>query len=129
MARFTNEKRERFLTLLESGRTIGEAAESVGVTRQTVATWRTRGRLGDGDEYVAFAERMDSVGHADDGLTQDDLIRMLEKQARNNSIRAIQLLLERPWERKREKVAQPEVPANPFAQVIDIETARRASQN
>lgn len=123
--RFTAEKRERFLTLMESGRTLGEAAGDIGVSRQTIANWRNRGRLGDGEAYVAFAERMDAIGVDDDGLTQDDLIRMLEKQARNNSIRAIQLLLERPWERKAEKKAEPQPPANPFAQVIDLEARRR----
>ena len=123
--RFTAEKRERFLTLVESGRTLGEAAGDVGVSRQTIANWRNRGRLGDGEDYVAFAERMDAIGVEDDGLKQEDLIRMLEKQARNNSIRAIQLLLERPWERKVEKKAEPEPPANPFAQVIDLEARRR----
>lgn len=127
--RFTNEKRERFLTLLECGRNVSEAAEAVGVTRQTVANWRNRGRLNEGPDYAEFAERMDAIGVQDDGLSQADLIRMLEKQARKNSIRAIQLLLERPWERKREAKVTPEIPPNPFAQVIDIETARQAKNN
>jgi len=125
--KFSSEKRERFLTLLESGRTIGEAAADVGIARQTIFNWRNRGRLGDGEAQVEFAERMDAIGLEDDGLERADLIRMLEKQARNGSTRAIQLLLERPWERKRETETKP--PANPFAEIIEIETARQASQN
>ena len=95
--KFSPEKRERLLDLVEEGASIAAAAAEVGISPQTVSTWRTKGRAGQ-PVYKEFAERLDSIG---DGppLTEEDLIELLEQAARRGSLRAIQLLLTRPWER------------------------------
>jgi hypothetical protein len=79
MRRFTAERRERFLTLLETGRNVEEAAADVDVNPSTVARWAARGRAGASEESSEFARRFDLI-RAGDGerLTEDDVIRALE---------------------------------------------------
>src|SRR4051812_13074610 len=103
---FLPELRERFLTLLELGRTIESACADVGISRTTVNKWATRGRKeGASAEAAAFAERFDAIRDLGPyvGLSNEDLIRLLEKAARQGSVRATQLLLERPWERRKQR--------------------------
>src|SRR4051812_7804653 len=94
--KFTAERRERFLTLLEVGRNQEEALADVGISRATVTKWAARGRTEKGTPAAAFAERYDVVrgGLHSAELRRDDLVRLLERAARKGSIRAIQLLLE-----------------------------------
>jgi transposase-like protein len=58
MARFTTERRERFLTLLETGRNVEEVAADVDVNPSTVSRWAARGREGTTKDARAFAERL-----------------------------------------------------------------------
>lgn len=101
--KFTTDRRERFLTLFERGETIEGACADVGVTRATVRTWAKRGRAPHppDDGSAEFACRFDAIreGRNAPHLTQGDVIRLLERAARKGSVRAIALLLERPWEK------------------------------
>lgn len=96
--RFTPERRERLLVLLELGRSLEEACASAQITRATVAKWAARGRLPDADAEVAdFARRLDAIRVGADGarLTEDDALRLLERAARRGSVAAIKALLQR----------------------------------
>lgn len=99
MARFTPERRGRFLGLLEAGRNVEEACAAVEVSRATVSKWAARGRQGD-PEASALAERFDALreGHGGEPLTDEGLVGLLERSARRGWVRAIQMLLERKWE-------------------------------
>lgn len=68
-ARFSLERRERFLALLSVGQTVEGAAAAAGTSRQTVGRWVARGRVpGGSPEYRAFSERFDAIrsGEAED---------------------------------------------------------------
>jgi transposase len=65
MARFTAERRERFLTLLETGRNVEGAAADVDVNPSTVARWAARGRAGANAEAGEFAKRFDAIREGD----------------------------------------------------------------
>lgn len=96
MARFTSERRERFLTLLETGRNVEQAAADVDVNPSTVARWATRGRAGADEETVAFAERLDAIRDGDQGeLTETDVRRAVELAIRKGSVTAMRLWLDR----------------------------------
>ena len=95
MSRFTPERRERLLTLLETGRSVEEAAADVGINPSTVARWAARGRAGD-EEAVEFAERFDAIRQGDgERLSEDDVVRLLEQAAKKGSVTAMKVLLER----------------------------------
>jgi transposase-like protein len=123
---FTPEKRERYLTLIETGRTGKEAAEAVSISRTTVNKWVRAGRLeGAQADKRQFAERFDALrtGPQDNGsLTQADLVRLLEISARTGSVSAMKLLLERPWEKKQPEEEKPA----PVLSLMDKLQARRA---
>lgn len=135
--RFTTERREQFLSMLERGHTQEEACAHVGISRTTIVKWTTRGRLANASaEASEFAERFDAIKDCAPfaHLSDDDLIRLLEKQAKKGSVNAIRLLLERPWEKKRGKqdddgpqqdpFAELDGPAGEAAAVVDLATHR-----
>jgi hypothetical protein len=98
LTRFTTARRERFLTLLETGRNVEEACATVKVGRATIGRWAASGRApGARPDQLEFADRFDAIreGRADASLTIDDLVRLLEKAARQGSVQAMKLLLER----------------------------------
>lgn len=97
MARFTPERRERLLTLLETGRTIEKAAASVEVTATTVRAWANRGRAGKSEPATDFARRFDSIrqGTGEQRLSEGDVVRALEQAVRKGSVTAMRILLER----------------------------------
>lgn len=97
MARFTAERRERFLTLLETGRNVEQAAADVNVNPSTVARWAARGRAGNTDEAREFAERFDAIraGADDHRLTEADVVRALELAIRKGSVTAMRTWLDR----------------------------------
>jgi transposase len=98
MATFTPERRERFLTLLGTGRNVEESCAGAGVGRSTVTRWAARGRERGADADAAeFAGRLDEIreGRGAPSLTVADLVRLLEKAARKGSVQAMKLLLER----------------------------------
>lgn len=123
---FTTEKRERFLTLLETGRTQKDACEAVNISKTTVNKWVQAGRLDNAEpDKRSFAERFDRLKTApttDGHLTQDDVIRLLEISARNGSVSAMKLLLERPWEKKPKE----EEKTAPVLSLVERLAAKRA---
>jgi len=96
MAKFTPERRERFLTLLETGRNVEQAAADVGINPSTVARWAAKGRAGSSPEAQGFAERFDAI-RAGDGerLTEPDVVRALEKAIRQGSVTAMRIWFDR----------------------------------
>lgn len=125
---FTPEKRERLLTLMETGRTLKEASLSVKVSRQTVNRWHVAG-LKDGAErkYRDFAERYELLrnGPGGENLSQADLVRLLEISARQGSVQAIKMLLDRPWEKQ--KQTPEENPVAPVLSLLDKLADKRAT--
>jgi transposase len=89
MTRFTAERRERFLTLLETGRNVEQAAADVDVNPSTVTRWAARGRAGASTEASTFAKRFDAIRSGDgERLTEDDVVRALEQAIRKGSVTA-----------------------------------------
>ena len=97
MTRFTPERRERWLSLIESGVPQSEACLDVEVSPTTVGRWRSNGRAGRSPEAVAFAERLDAVteGTSASALGVPELVALMERQARRGSVTAIRWLVER----------------------------------
>jgi len=96
--KFTPERRERLLGALEGGRNIEQALAIVGISRATLTTGAARGRRPDADADVQeFARRFDAIreGHGEARLSEDDVWRLLEKQARGGSVTAQRELLRR----------------------------------
>ena len=110
---FTPTRREQFLTLISTGRSVSEACDTVGISRNTVYSWRNEGRKEDAaEDKREFSTRMDDLLNGppqDASLNDADLVRMLEAKARSGNVMAMKLLLERPWEKKtpKEKVPAP----------------------
>jgi hypothetical protein len=121
VARFDPERRERFLTLLETGRNVEQAAADVDVNPSTVARWAARGRAGASEDARAFAERFDAIREGDQGeLTEDDVVRALEQAIRKGSVTAMRLWLDRyGGDRK---------PQTPAGDEFDELKARRAAR-
>lgn len=129
MARFTPERRERLLTLLESGRSLEESCADVGVAKSTVNAWRHQGRKAEGGEKAVFAERLDAIqsGDGEARLSEDDVVRMLERSARNGSVQAMRALLARFKEaREPDDDEEAEGPGDPFAAVDQLAAKRQA---
>lgn len=96
MARFTSERRERFLTLLETGRNVEQAAADVDVNPSTVARWAARGRAGASEEASTFAERFDAIRDGQgERLAEGDVVRALEQAIRKGSVTAMRIWLDR----------------------------------
>src|SRR5438309_446969 len=70
--RFTRERRERLLTLIECGRNVTDAAAATGISRQSVAEWAARGRQQPDTEPGEFAARFDALLAGRDALRQED---------------------------------------------------------
>ena len=119
--RFTAERRERFLQLVEQGITQGEACREVGVGQQTVRRWRLDGREGRSPEAVEFSSRLDSIGDGTSEVPLDvrDLVRLLERSARKGSVNAQKYLLERLERLQAEAKADGSESEPSFAELID----------
>ena len=112
--RFTLERREAFLRALEGGMTQVEACESLKVSQSTIRKWLGRGRKAESGEAFDFAVAHDAIVKAPrkpvpaalvaetvrGGLSEADLVRLLEEAAVGGNVQAMKYLLERPWERK-----------------------------
>ena len=121
MAKFTSERRERLLTLLETGRTVEDAAASVGVSPTTVQRWAARGREAVSPDEAEFAERFDAVRQGDgERLSEDDVVRLLEQAAKKGSVTAMKVLLDR--------FKSEAVPTNVDTDEFDELKARRRSR-
>jgi hypothetical protein len=125
--RFTSERRERLLVLLQTGRTVEEAAAGAGISTTTVNTWAAKGRAREASgEHREFAGRFDDIriGRNAPPLSTGDLVRLLEKAAVKGSVQAMKHLLERSWEKKDEP-APLSGEADPFGALEGDQLAQR----
>jgi hypothetical protein len=108
VATFTPERRGKLLGLLEAGRTVEDAAAAAGVSGYTVHRWARKGRVEEGTEAAGFAERFDAVreGRGDRGLSEADVVRLVEISARGGSVQAQKVLLDR-FQRQSAPVGNP----------------------
>jgi hypothetical protein len=104
----TPEVVQRAGELRERGAGIAEIGAALGLSRRS--TFRALGRVRDDHD------RQELLPHRP--LTEADLVALLEAAARKGHVRAVELLLRRPWERDR-------VPASAGRSVIDELAARR----
>lgn len=112
--RFDETRRRAFLTAMEGGMTQAQACESLGVSKATIAKWLSRGRKAESGEAFEFAQAYDAIKRprrkplpaqlvaetVRGGLSEADLVRLLEEAAVGGNVQAMKYLLERPWERK-----------------------------
>ena len=61
MSKFDSVRRERLLTLFETGASVTDAAAASGISRQTVSEWLARGRRQPDSEAGEFAARFDAL--------------------------------------------------------------------
>ena len=127
---FSPERRERFLTLLETGRNVTEAASAVGISRGSVNKWVRAGQApnapADKAEFSRRYEEIRKGPQTNETLTQADLIRLLEVAARKGSVQALKMLLDRPWEQ-----AKPidDKPVAPVLSLMDRLAERREASS
>lgn len=95
--RFTADVRERFLGMIEAGRTLKDACAAVGVSETTIQSWRARGEKQPGTPAAEFAEKLRlAVDGAEEPLTEGDVKRALERAiVKHGSISGMKLWLER----------------------------------
>jgi transposase len=120
--RFTEERRAAFLEALQGGQTQAQACKSLGVGKATVSKWLSRGRKAESGEAFEFAKSYDAVKPPRrrpvpaelvaeakrGGLSEAQLVGLLEEAAVQGNVQAMKYLLERPWERKREDESEAE---------------------
>jgi hypothetical protein len=86
------------------------AAEEGGAAPRTAHYWRLRGKrarpLGENGPHATFVAEVEAAEArtSTPGSAARQLARLLERQALRGSIRAIRLLLDRPWERTGDSV-------------------------
>ena len=126
--RFTEARRAEWLGLLKEGKTQEEANATVGVSTRTVAKWLARGK--DEAEGTAFdfvqayeaiprprrRQRPSELVTAEraGGLSEEQLVGLLEAAAVDGNVQAQKYLLERPWERKRDDETESKQEASVF---------------
>jgi hypothetical protein len=132
--KFSPDLRERFLTLLERGDSIEDACADIGISRATITKWAARGRKSDAatdDGSAEFAFRFDEIreGLGESSLSRDDVLKLLEKAARNGSVQAQKILLERLEKKDADKDGQgtdgQAEEEDPFAKLPGDELAQR----
>lgn len=120
--RFTKERREAFLTQLEQGKTQLEACETVKVSHVTVQRWLRKGKVSDSGPAFEFVQAYERIPRPprrraahelvtqerQGGLSEEQLVSLLEQAALDGNVQAQKYLLERPWERKRDDEKQEE---------------------
>lgn len=80
-----------------------EAAGRVGVHPMTLRRWLRRGREEPESVYGRLVRAVEELEASSPGpLSEPELVVLLERQARKGHVRAIELLLQRPWQRKQE---------------------------
>lgn len=124
--RFTPERRERLLTLIEAGRTLEAACADVEIARGTVQKWRARGRQDESGEWAVFAERLDGLlqGTGPERLAEEDVIGLVEAAARRGSVTAMKVLLDR-FKEARERDGSEDTVTPPASSFLDELAARR----
>lgn len=86
---------------VSSGADNREACRRAGITATSLNNWLELGRNTQPGYYEFFQEYENArFLRSRAGLSHDDLILMLEEAARHGSLRAMELLLVKPWEKK-----------------------------
>lgn len=96
--KFSAARKARVLKALRAGDTIQKAAADAGVSRATVQAHVGHGRTpGASKAERSFTEAFDRIRSGQDlsPLTEDDLVRLLERAARLGSVTACKVLLAR----------------------------------
>jgi transposase len=97
-----------------------QVADAIDVHPATIRRWLRRGREEPGSIYGRLVEAVDAAGAGrGEALSREELVVLLERQARRGNVRAIQLLLERPWAKGEQA---------PAASGLIDELARRRAQ-
>jgi len=110
--KFTSDRRNEWLKLVEAGATQDDANRQVKVSTATVWRWLKAGREATEGPQFEFAQAVDSlpkrrrqptpaqlvVKQRTGRLSEADLVMLLEEAATDLNVQAIRLLLERPWE-------------------------------
>lgn len=129
---FTPEQRETVITLIERGETVKDACTRVGISERTFRQWVKDGnQAADGSEKAIFARRYEvaKIRQAEHGLSEDELVKLLESVARDKrSIRAIELLLCQPWRRSKDLIhEEPEKPKSMADELAELRAAKAAA--
>jgi len=125
--RFTADMRERFLGMVEAGRTQQDAAAAVGIDIATVTRWRSRGKKQPGTPAAEFAEKLKrAVDGAEKPLTEADVRRAMEKAIeKKGSVSAMKLWTELYGAKSRARAEPVEGPVSEGRSWIDDELAAR----
>lgn len=130
-SKFTPYNQAAIVHHLRRGGSMAEICRDLAVREKTAEGWLTRGRREDAGDYADFAGRVEQArAEADqESLEELDVVKLLEKAARNGSIQAMTKLLDR-FERKRKEMGgQTELPldGNPFEDLggDELAAARR----
>lgn len=104
----------KVISYVELGRSLSEAAETIGRGRSTVNGWLDRGRKANdqNSDIARFAQEYDEakVRGSHVRLSEDDLVRLLEGSAINGNIRATEVLLKLQREKADAKEPDKEKP-------------------
>ena len=128
-SKFTEDARGLIIGAIRAGRPLEHALDGTGVARSTFHSWMRRGgwdsERAAASDYARFRQDVEDARalREEEGLSQRDLISLLETAARRSSVQAMKLLLERPWE---QQPSGREKPASPFDELEEgDELARR----
>jgi hypothetical protein len=130
-AKFGEATRVAVLGAIGAGASVEAAAHAAGVSPRAVQGWIARGRrelAADQDTpHAMFARALDAARAAvvERGLSQKDLVGLLEVQARKGSVRACALLLERRWERREPDKIDPFRELDEWAEIYGGDNVRQ----
>lgn len=100
-SKFTPERRAAILAGLRAGVSVSDSCRFLDLAPGTVRNWLSRGRREQVGPYADFAAEVDAareeVAHrvAAAGLSEEDLLRLMEAAARRGSVQAAKFLLGR----------------------------------
>ena len=114
--RFTQDRREQWLSLLRDGKTQREANERLGVSKATISHWMKTGKVKTEGPHFEFVQAYEQIPRPRrrsqpselvsqeraGGLSVNQLVGLLEGAAVDGNVQAMKYLLDRPWERKDE---------------------------
>ena len=132
--RFDQERRTAFLKAIEGGQTQAQACKSQGVSKATISKWLSRGRKASSGDEFEFAQAYDALrpprrrpvpaelvaAERKGGLSEAQLVGLLEEAAVQGNVQAMKYLLERPWERKNEQDEEKPVESTVFDQLAAL---------
>ena len=132
--RFTEERRQQWLTMLKEGKTQREANESLGVSKATIAHWMKTGKASTEGPHFEFVQAYEQIPRPRrrsapselvsqeraGGLSVEQLVGLLEHAAVDGNVQAMKYLLERPWERKNEQEEAKPVESTVFDQLAAL---------